>query len=259
MLRQGDTGDWIGTFEGHNGAVWGAALNKPALLAATGSADFSAKVWDACTGDLLASHEHPHIVRSVAFGHDPAIFATGCQDKKIRTFDASRPEMGATLTVEGCPASVRALEWLPDGDLVVACFVDKSGIAIYDARSGSKAAEVATDKAVTSLQVLPDGRFVTAEASGAAVRQLGKTEPLRTYAVTDYGCEAAALSVEADRLVCGGSDMWAHVYDATSGEELAVLKGHHGPVRSTAWAPGGGCFATGSEDGTVRLWPTPGV
>ena len=67
MLRNGESGDWIGTFEGHNGCVWGVGLDGEATRAVTASADFSAGVWDALTGEQLHTFAHKHIVRTCGF------------------------------------------------------------------------------------------------------------------------------------------------------------------------------------------------
>ena len=45
MLRNGETGDWVGTFEGHKGAVYCSQMDATATKVVTASGDYYAKVW----------------------------------------------------------------------------------------------------------------------------------------------------------------------------------------------------------------------
>lgn len=66
----------------------------------------------------------------------------------------------------------------------------------------------------------------------------------------------ASLHPSGTKFIAGGSDLWVRVLDATTGEELECHRGHHGPIRCLRYAPNGETYATGSEDGTIRLWKT---
>ncbi len=56
------------------------------------------------------------------------------------------------------------------------------------------------------------------------------------------------------RIVSGSFDRTVRVWDANSGQELAVLCGHEGGVWSVLFSPDGGRIASRSNDSTVRIW-----
>jgi serine-threonine kinase receptor-associated protein len=99
MLRNGITGDWIGTFQGHKGAVWSAKLDPMAYLAATASGDFSVKVWDAITGSCFQTFTQGHVVKTVDWSQNSRYLATGGHEGILRVYDL--------LNVQQDPVTIR--------------------------------------------------------------------------------------------------------------------------------------------------------
>ena len=51
-----------------------------------------------------------------------------------------------------------------------------------------------------------------------------------------------------------GVDRTARIWDAATGKELAVLRGHDSSVNSAAFRPDGSRIVTASQDKTARIW-----
>ena len=65
---------------------------------------------------------------------------------------------------------------------------------------------------------------------------------------------SAAISPDGKRVITGSEDTTARLWDATTGQELAVFQGHAATVVNVAFGPDGNRVLTGSNDRTARLW-----
>ena len=287
QLRNAETGDWIGTFQGHKGAVWSCTLNDTGFIAATGSADFTARVWDATSGDELAAFPHNHIVRTTAFerGTTATRLLTGGAEKIVRVYDLNRPGLSKELASSSlvappspitqfgpAPDRIRKALWSMDNRLILLSYLDNPGVDVIDLASGQIVRQMghAEGLTVVSMEFTPCGRYlVTAEreveGSGrerkhggfVKIRDAVTLNVVREVAMGEaYEVHAASYCPVKGRIVAGGSDMWVHVYDVRGSEatEIDCGRGHHGPVHCVRISPDGERFATGSEDGTIRLW-----
>jgi serine-threonine kinase receptor-associated protein len=79
-----------------------------------------------------------------------------------------------------------------------------------------------------------------------------------------YNEGGISLHPTGTKFIVGGSDLYVYLYSITyhNGNEATVTeldcyKGHHGPIRCLRYSPNGTTFASGSEDGTIRLWQQP--
>jgi len=130
------------------------------------------------------------------------------------------------------------------------------------ARECNEASDFGTALAL-GLEAIPDpgqaiGRVVASEAVvelDRSVRTIRERRLLRSSEVLSWvWIENAVFDPSGTRVLTASSGGTAHLWDAATGAELAVLRGHEGPVSSAVFDLSGARVLTASQDRTARLW-----
>ena len=218
MLRQGDTGDWVGTFEGHKGAVWGVALNGDATLAASGAADFSGKVWNAVSGEEKFSFQHKHIVKTVAFDKPCQRLVTGSNEKLIRIFSLQQPSSDPDI-LTGHSGSIKRAIFFRNDRCILSCAEDKT-MRVWDRSTGAEVQRIDFTTTPNSLELSADQNVVTVAHGNSVSFFDADTLAWQKEVKIPTLVAAASLHPNKHMFVCGGEDFKLYKYDYVTGNEI---------------------------------------
>lgn len=210
------------------------------------------KIWDTTSGECLQTLQHNHIVRSVTFSPSHSHVATGGQEKKLRIYDLSRPDTPLEIGPQTHSGTIKSIVW-SDPNTVLSAADDKK-LRWWDLRSQELAGSFDVGDLVGSCELSPEGNVISTTAGKTVFFFDAQSRRLIKSITTPQDVSAVALHQQTRRFVTGGtSDTWVRIYDYDTEQELEVYKGHHGPVWSISFSPDGKLYATGSEDGTIKL------
>jgi WD40 repeat protein len=128
-LRDGETGERIRSFKGHDGDVTDVAFSRDGSKLATTGNDGLLKVWESSTGKLLASLAGEGLVSGPSFSADGSMVAAAWsgQEPGVRVLDLRADRVVWNRHLPG--AADTALS--PDGDRIAVTAIERE-TAVFD-------------------------------------------------------------------------------------------------------------------------------
>jgi len=276
-----NNGERIGTYDGHKGAIYSIDVNHDSSLLISGAADTTAKLWEVETGKELMTTQHLNGVRWVSFSHGGERFLTVTDQSMEKVPEVNiyriardrRDQSNRSIQNFQVPLKhhkVHQALWGWHNESIITANSDGT-VRVFSAEK-SPGKELQTlqlhSSAVMSIQFDKYyGTFLTASKDGSA-----KLVDTRTYQVvkeyhTGRPLNSGAISPLMDHVILGGGEQADTVttsasistqfrvrfYHTIFCEELGSVTGHFGPVNALTFNPDGRSFASGGEDGLVRL------
>ncbi|PTU17517.1 hypothetical protein P175DRAFT_0504812 [Aspergillus ochraceoroseus IBT 24754] len=274
-------GERLGTYNGHQGAIWTVDVSPNTILLATGSADNTVRLWNVKTGDCVKVWDFPTAVKRVEFNPDGSQLLAVTEKRMgfLGTIAVLDINYGEDLSEQADEPSLRitcteskatVAGWSYMSKYIIAGHEDGS-VSQYDGKTGEQLKNAQAhefDHQINDLQFSPDRiYFITASKDKSAKLMSARDLAiLKTY-VSDTPLNSAAITPKKDYVILGGGQaamdvtttsarqgkFEARFYHKVFEDEIGRVRGHFGPLNTVHVHPAGTAYASGGEDGYVRV------
>ncbi|NQT89118.1 WD40 repeat domain-containing protein, partial [bacterium] len=200
------------TLKGHRHEVICVAFSPDGTRLASGSCDFTARLWDTATWQVLRTLPgHQDTIESVAFSPDGARLLTGSRDKSLMLWDVATGVRLKSLLGHG--DHVLSVAFFPDGKRAASTGDDQT-VRIWDLARGQWTRTLPCEAASWSVAVSPDGRLVAMAGSEGPVRVWdAKTGRIKqAFFAQIYNSWSLAFSPDGQRLATASFDRTIKVW-----------------------------------------------
>jgi WD40 repeat protein len=251
----------IRTMQGHPFPIGQVKFSPNGINLYTGSTDGIIRVWQVSSGIFVRALEgHNGRITGLDISKDGKWLVSSGEDFTVRIWRL--PNGVPVQVIDEGMAAITCVVFMPDSQAVAWGEVDGT-IRVRTLKGSWLLSLKNTSQSVTSLDISPDGKYLASGYEDGLVRiwRMQDGELLQTLSESQAAIAALAYSADGSWLVSASKDhtlsLWQ--FDGVQFQLLPIriLTGHAGPVNSVDFSQRGGQIASGSDDGTVRIWKFP--